>query len=413
MSMNCDFTIDLRVISYEDSTPNVVGSESIEDDMNLQRIHKSISSLASINHSEKDIAVSRDIDLDANEPPIAEIIACKVSMFPSEVRCNEGNLHTRCEATVSLLYRSEQGNCFASEKHFSAEHMLTLPSSFSVSDWLTAANVYNVSCQAVANGYGEMKTVELDFSYDLNVTGIMNHVACVTSDMFSTEFECISEPACTSVCHLHRLYSTGLSVNASVTRAEASADAVREILAGFATVVIDSISMKSEKKRLVIEGTAIISMVGDCHTDTISENAYLPIRFSYPFRCELDASDAPLNCEFIADCHVSASRFRADSGRICADLELAIRIAALGNETISYVGRLKLDKDHRVARHTAPVTLCYPTGKETLWDIAKYYKITEECIMRSNGLPSDDISNKKVLLIPHMGPRKQVLSKVV
>ena len=60
-----------------------------------------------------------------------------------------------------------------------------------------------------------------------------------------------------------------------------------------------------------------------------------------------------------------------------------------------------------------PFTLCYPCGKESLWDIAKYYKSTKDSIIATNGLENDDITDKRVLLIPQYSKRNAVFSKVI
>jgi len=407
-SLYCDTKL-FSSLSYQ---PTVTGTDSIEDDMNLQRIHRDVSSLEVLTVNEKDIAVSQDLELDGNEPPMAEILSCRVNLCTSDVRINDGEAHVRSDVMVSILYRSEEGNCFSSEKRFVTEHLATLPSSAAV-EWMAHTVPMEVSAQISANSYGEMKILELDFTYQLMLTVLSNRSIRITTDMFSTEYECVTESCDAKSAYLYRIYNTGLSVNASITRDDANAPSVRGILTGNVNVKTDSVHYMQDKNKLLVEGVADIALIGENPSVDESASPVTPITFTYPFRCELDATDMPREVEFLLDCKLSGYRFRVDSGRIYADLELAIRIAAIGIHEVSYVGRISLDRGRPVTRMSAPITLCYPSGKETLWDIAKYYKITEESILSSNELTDSDISGRKVLLIPRHEPQKPVLSKVI
>lgn len=168
-----------------------------------------------------------------------------------------------------------------------------------------------------------------------------------------------------------------------------------------------------DKNKLVTEGTAEILLV--CENNVLVENEELfsAAAFEYPFKCETDAPDDLTSAEFIVECTVGDTRFRADSQNIYSDFEVSIKVLALDSEKVKYISAVKLNKDAPVLHSMAPITLSYPSGNETLWDIAKYYKITRESIMASNGMSSDDISKKKVLLIPRPSLKKPLFSKVI
>jgi hypothetical protein len=83
------------------------------------------------------------------------------------------------------------------------------------------------------------------------------------------------------------------------------------------------------------------------------------------------------------------------------------------NRDNSLVSVVDLNKDVPIKHVNMPFTLCYPCGNESVWDIAKYYKITEESIISTNSLENGDIVGKKVLLIPQNSKREAVFSKVI
>ncbi len=412
LNLRTAFVVTARVLASVDPSPEIVGAESIDDDMNLQRAHKTVQVGNFLTLEERQISVCQDLELDSNEPPIAEILSCHVLFFPTDIKGSADDARARFDVMVSLLYRSEEGNCFNTEKRFSTEHPLSLPC-HEGTDWIAQGTPTEAVSQVSANSYGEMKIVELDIGYNLKLVGVRNQTIHVATDMYSTELECSVESDTVPVVKLHRVYNTGLSVNATIARSEVNGEAVRGILTGSINICSNNVQYNSEKNKFQIEGVAIVSLVADNNTMDSTDPIYTPITFRYPFKCDLDAVDAPTDGDFLFDYKIGNYRFRADSGHICADIELAIRIVALSKENITFVKRVILDHSGIADVITAPITLCYPSGKETLWDIAKYYKITEESIRVSNGMTDDNIQERKVLLILRSGPKRAVFSKVI
>ncbi len=412
LNLRSQVMIGARILCPVSLLPTVSGTESLDDDMNLQRSFLSVTSAEIETIEEKDIAVSYDMELDSNDPPAAEILLCRVALHPSEVKIRETEADVRTDACASLIYRTEQGNCFTAEKKFSLEKTIALPSS---GNWecIATAMPGEVSAQIAANAYGEMKVVELDLHYDLALTAIRNAGAVAVSDMYSVEFECETSFRTLPVMRLHRVYNTGLSLNASASREELGAIEARNVFAGAVTLRDRTVSFREEKNKMVAEGTADITLVCENNAVEGSEPPYSTYSFSYPFRCEMDAGEAVSSADLLPDCRIVGTKYRIDSGNLYADLELSIRVMALAEEPITYLESIHLDHTAPVLRSSAPITLCYPSGKESLWDIAKYYKITQESIMASNGLADSDIAGKKVLLIPHSQPKKPVFSKVI
>jgi len=412
LNLRSQTTIGTRLFCGMTTAPTISGTESLDDDMNIQRCYQTVNTADVVSVQEKDVPVSQDIELDSNAPAAAEILMARVTLCPSEVRLRGEDADIKTEACLSLLYRTEEGNTFATEKKFTLEKSISLPS-VEGTEWFATTTPGQISAQIAANAYGEMKIIELDFPYDLTVTVVgVKSVEAVT-DMYSTEFECDTAYRTLSVTKLHRTYSTNLTVNASAERKELGGEAVRGMMDGFVTLQDRSVTYQEDKKKLIVEGTANIALLGENNAVEGSEPLYSPLTFSYPFRCELDVGVATPNVDYVTEIRPLNTKFRADSNHLYADLELVVRVMAIETTPFPCLASLHLDHTAPVKRHTAPITLCYPSGRETLWDIAKYYKITEDSILLTNGMNDDDISRHKVLLIPRVQPKKAVFSKVI
>ncbi len=412
LNLRSQTTVCTRLLCCLSAKPTVSGTESLDDDMNIQRCYESVNTAEVTTAEEKNIAVSQDIELDSNAPTAADILMSRITLHPCEVRLRGNEADIKTEACLSLLYRTEEGNAFASDKKFMLEKTVSLPP-VDNAEWLATATPGTISAQIAANAYGEMKIIELDFPYDLTLTAVSGKSVDAVTDMYSTEFECETAYRTLPVLKLHRMYTTNLTVNASAERKDLGGEAVRTVFDGFVTLQDRTVHYQEDKKKLIVEGNAAIALLGENNAVEGSEPPYSPMTFSYPFRCELDAGSAPAEADYILDCCLANSKFRADSHNLYADIELSIRVMAFDTASFPCLESLRLDHTTPVKRHTAPITLCYPSGRETLWDIAKYYKITEDSIQLSNGMSDDDISDRKVLLIPRIQPKKAVFSKVI
>ncbi len=412
LNLRSQVTVSTRLFTAISAKPEVSGTESLDDDMNLQRCHKAVVTADLVTAEEKSVPASLDMELDGNAPPASEILSAHVMLHPAEIRSHgeETDIHT--EAVLTLLYRTEEGNIFSSEKRFFLDKTLAIlmPEN---AEWLATATPGTVSAKIVPNAYGEMKTIEIDFPYALSLTGIGTKSVETVVDMYSTEYECETAYHSLSVMRPHRLYSTNLTVNASAPRSDVGGESVRNLLDGFVTLQNYTIAHQEDKNRLLIEGTLSLSLVGENHAVEGYNTPFSPISFTYPFRCELDAGALPTDAEYLAEIGVIGAKYRCDSDHIYADLELAIRIMSLASIPTPYLQHLHLNRTVPIHHPTAPITLCYPSGQETLWDIAKYYRLTADALRRANNLKDDDITDRKVLLIPREQPKKAIFSQVV
>ncbi len=404
--------VAVRIFAPVIPRPEITGTETLEDDMNLQRRYRRVPTAELCHLEETGIPVSQDLELSSNEPPIADIILSRVLFYPSEIRVRGNNAEIRTDAVLTCVYRSEENNTFTTEKKISLEDTVALPDP-DYCDWIVTAVPGEITARTAPNSYGEMKTVETDFTYDLSLTGLRNREAESVTDMYSVEYETVPTVKHQSVCRLHRSYGTSLSVNTSVPRADVGAESVRAIFTGTVIPHHVAVTYQKEKNKFLLEGEAEIAVVAENGNDSEQEPLFSALHYAYPFRCELDAGDAPEDGDFLPECRLAGLRFRTDAANLYADLELSLRVLAFDHTDITYLSSLKLDKERPVGVTDAPLTLCYPSGDESMWDIAKAYRITEKSILDANGMEPEELSQRRVLLIPARKPKKPVFSKVV
>ncbi len=410
VNIRCQIDTEARVFCTVLTTPSIIGTESIEDDMNLKRKYSTVRTAECSVLKEKNIPAALDIELDASYPQAEEIILCSVKLCPAELRANGDQLDTKTDVLFSCIYRSDDGRYYTAEKKLGLEKSIPSAGCGQYS-WDGAMTAGAISAKIAANGYGEMKVIEIDFPYDIEASGLRNKDIQTVCDMYSTDYECDTEENEITSAVFNRNYSSSVSVNCSAKREDISADAVSTVFAGDVTVKSASSAYDPEKKKLVTEGELNVRLI--CTEESEDTVKYAPVSFEYPFRCETDCRDDLSSAELSLSLDIGDVRYRADSQSLYCDLELSVGILALEHIDTKYLKTARLCKDRPVSHVMSPITLSYPSGKETLWDIAKYYKTTKDGIIASNGLQSEDISGKKVLLIPRMTRQKPLFSKVI
>lgn len=399
LNLSSEISVIIYAISEQSVVPNIKGTESIDDEMCLKRRTETVNYLLPYSLSEKAIPVSHDITLDGNNPPMSEILFSNVEVIPFETKAHGSNVTVKSKAVFSCIYRSEEGNIFAFEKPFTLEKTLEADNADSY-EWFATAIANDLSSEIAIDNYGDAKLIEVDFCYDVLLNGVRNMSVNTVTDAYSTEYECQSTIV-DSKCNIYkRTYASSLSVNASEERENISAENVRAVMLGSVDIKNIHNEFSEEKKRLITEATAVISAVCENNITSDSDKRYSFVTFEYPFKCELDVGEVNENINYTVSASVTDIRFRCDQNKIYCDFENAIQAVITETVPSSYMTEIVIDKSTPVSETYAPITLCYPSGDETLWDIAKYYRVPTDGIISENKLESESIKDKKVLLIP-------------
>ncbi|MBE6658108.1 MAG: DUF3794 domain-containing protein [Ruminococcaceae bacterium] len=154
--------------------------------------------------------------------------------------------------------------------------------------------------------------------------------------------------------------------------------------------------------RVVLDGTLEVSLI--CATDA---GSYLPLTASVPLHWDTDATGLPdpANLLLHTDCRVTGNTARMDTGNasVICDAELAVSVSMAAKELHTLPRALFVPTDSKT--YTAPkepLILCYPDAEESVWDIAKRYRIPPQTVREANRLDptADTVSGTAPLIIP-------------
>lgn len=143
------------------------------------------------------------------------------------------------------------------------------------------------------------------------------------------------------------------------------------------------------------KGQGKCQLSGDCRVHVIWQNQSeygaselsLPFRYEFEDRCvhaaEGDADGTPA-----FHCHMQAvsCRARMDGERIGVDAELCVMLRMSRAVSVKALSQLTPGED--VSRRRGEYVICFPSGEDTLWSVAKRYSAPLTTLAVVNGLSS-------------------------
>ncbi len=247
---------------------------------------------------------------------------------------------------------------------------------------------------------------ELGVELDVECTG--NSFITLTEDAYSTE--CKATPS-----YKNAVFSTFIgsamgnySIGSSRPRG-ADEDGIMTVIDTSATSIVKSIGEK--------DGRAVIH--GECKTETLvcrvvndGESAeYISCPYTFPFKLESDlrvGNDE--NIEY--DCHLTTAmpKARIEDDSLFVDAELFAVVRASKKQTVRIIDDVALDRNDTLPDRRGKIVICYPDDGETLFSVAKKYRVGYRRLACLNDIPDNlaDTPNEAItldgishLVIPH------------
>ncbi len=340
-----------------------------------------------------DQRVSEDIELDASMPEISDIVYCDVRPYVTSTQIKDGRCELRGEATVDICYSDANG------EYFTHGSRVPISASFDIAHdesrgAFARARMGEIKAAAQSNSYGENKVIELDFSWNADVFCAIDGECELISDLYSTAHEITAKSHGVTLDRFVGAFTGNLSVSGESSFEDLSVINAEGVTASRANARINEV-VRSENGRLVMHGNADVAMI--CFTGGEKEG-YAACEIKIPFKYEKDIDPGKDDFNCIKDMSVASVKARLDHSGIRVDCELVI--SALVTAPFTEQGIAEVDVRGELENGRAPMTLCFNSGGDKLWDIAKRYNVTGDEILERNGITEDELTTKRVLVIP-------------
>lgn len=372
-----------------------------EPDAKLERLDETLPTLIECSFTADHEQISENLEPDAAQPAIDEIITCDAEIYFREAKpqiADDGfTVALKGEAVIDCIYKAQTES--GDYRSFSRK----IPLSFVVSAD-EYADMFKDSIpgtlQAVATGtpteinaavgedsYGERRILELDLSFDIDMTLFADAETSMTLDAYSTDHESECTGKTLDILNIGKIVASNFSVNESAPREElglpGDSERVWNVIDCQAEVTMNSASVA--KGRAQVGGEALVSLILSERVGSGCELA--SCEFRLPVKCELSVGEVKEPISFAADCKAFDLRARIDQARVSCDFEVALSAALISRSRREIIESVRLgDEIRRDDSDNSTIILCYPAPGESLWQVAKRYNRTVDSLTETGNV---------------------------
>ncbi len=378
--------------------PELYGARG-NDEKSIETKENCVDALNITNRRETGMVFSEDITLDSSMPPIGEMICSSAAIYVDECRPSGNELLLRGVCELEAIYSTASGE---------GEDYVLLRRTLPYSQALDADSLKDgctclvtvlpegITVNVREDEFGKRRMIELDINYSLDVEAIHPKKVYYCEDCYSVDRECQTTQANQQIWRLSDSMRCSFSINENRLLQDIDAIGMREVKACNVMPVMYLEAERTKKSRPVLGGSAKVSILG-----VKEDGQYCSTVLELPLRFEGETPLKDEQVKTVIDCRASGIRCRVDDEKLYIDFEVICNVlltAAQDAQTIQVI-RMLPDKP-REGDKGAVATLYFPENGETLFDIAKKYKVARISLMERNGVESEENMAGRALLIP-------------
>ena len=230
----------------------------------------------------------------------------------------------------------------------------------------------------------EMSVNVTDQGIDCNVGVILEACVCgndtvsYTDDIYSTENQCECDTKRMSVRKGVACGSGSFSLSERFPIDTVGMSADTQIYMALGNVTMDKCEAKGNK--YVLSGNAVFTLLCRKDGDLQMNEVTAPVKYEADGAYQTDGA-----LVFDACCQPVDIRTRIDIDSLCVDCEVYVGYDMICEDTVNAVEKVSFGAP--ITREESRIVVCYPSGDDTLWSVAKRY-----CVDRRNivGDPEKD-----------------------
>ena len=345
--------------------------------------------------SESMFAVEEELELAYGKPSAASVLRTDCRVNVHECKIVSGRVIAKADFTLHVTYLPQSGGSTID----------TIQSTFPLSQIIDADGVdensicdvlmHVVACdvQPREDESGENRRFTVDARIKAVVVAHRHQEIAVASDCYSTQFECKSKQHPVSFLYLERILREVLSHR----------DSALELPEGVAEAMdvwgeIESANWKYSGGELIISVRLLTSMFARMAQDNsvmyFEQMEELEQRIAVPTPPGSTIQFEP-SCDIISFSHSSAGQERLD---IRCDISIRGRVYCLF--THPSVSDIEIDETAPRQKENGKLYLYFAEKDDSIWDIAKRYNTSANAVWEENGIESDILPERRMLLIP-------------
>lgn len=298
------------------------------------------------------------------------IINADAKIFVSSHEYTESGIACRGTVYVKLLAQFDDG---ADGTDFK-----TLRSEIPFDGEIELGNMGADCISRVRGILSELSVSVAESGVECNAGIVLEAVACLNEsveyidDVYSTEAECdctfrALSPRRAMVCS-----NVNFTVSERIPLTDTAVSENAETLDAWGAAYIDKCTA-GNGGGCVFSGNATFSVLYRDGGELQSADISVPV--SYEAECNGNGAAV---C-FDGSAEVIDVKVRTEQGKLCIDAELAMSMDCFGETAVQTVDRISVGDV--AARRDAELTVCYPEAGDTLWTVAKRYRVAPASVL--------------------------------
>lgn len=326
---------------------------------------------------------TEDFLLPSQYPPLEELVYWELMQGSVKTDIRPDGLIVSSDAQLSVIYTDKDGDYVSYKTKLPLTRFIRSDGGEAVSSELL---VYLPKCAAISDSTGENRCIALDFELSARSVVYKKTQFTYVSDAYCTDCRCKLE-----TCEIYAGREEGIYEKQFTVKDTIENDGeIKEILS--VRTVPELSKIRRDEEMLYGEGNLKCTVL--VKTESGSLSAY---EHDMTFDISLKLSENTDNT--VIKLETEKINFEAVKDGFALDIDVKLCVNGFSQSTSECVIQiLKGEKDETC--DDCSMLIYYPDKEESLWDIGKRHRVDTEKIAQINKLESDELKNKKFILIP-------------
>lgn len=339
---------------------------------------------------EKMFVLNEVKELDEDSPAVLRILHTRACARVSEVKAITNKILLKGEVWAKITYCTDDGQVCCVEHTMPISQIIEAEGIDENTNNCVHLDVCSFEAVPKADSAGEMKLMDITARVTAFVTACCEKELETVCDAYSTEYEADCEKQMMSLETLSGTFSDICLCRGTIEAPEAVAD----ITDVWCTGVTEKSFIVSGKVK--ISGSLSVCVL---YQSADSQPCMAEKSIDYEYERDVSVQGANARCEpwvYPGECVASAG----GSGKIeiKAEINISAEIYEINEDRI--ISNITVDESKTRQSTAAALTIYYSEQGESVWNIARRYNTTVEAVMNENGLDSETVGSRRMLLIP-------------
>ena len=341
-----------------------------------------------------------DISIDGT-PAVKDILFCNITFSDTDAQGRDNAVAVNASADVSYAYTYEDRDgsekvCFATHE-IPVSYLMEAEGVSEKDRCFARLHCDTVSFYPADDAAGQAKTIELDFSYSVLCSVCTAEEAEIVKDVYSVVYDCEPEQG-------EIKYSSYIRQDRGAVKSACQTPFKEdgEVIGVVGSVRNISLTEGADKGAELSAQVSLSVIIRENDGSTVCENIDMPL--SVPVGVPYSPA-----LEGLLDMSLKSCSASLGGGNISAQASVSVSSLTWENRrekcvrTVNVMGKSKIE-DRKA------FTVYYPCEGESLWDIAKKYRVTRNSLIMANS-EKGGAEGKKALIIPKN--KKSIFSGII